>query len=119
MEGRGGAGVFANPKTRSVWVVGGFCGRPVSDVWEFKLDVMEWKERDDFTLPVARSIYAGPVGLGESFTFFMFGGELEHKGQAAYDESGEYDHDVSGQYSSELLSLQPPEGSTVLATKGA
>ena len=41
MEGRGGAGVFANSKTRSVWVVGGFCGRPVSDVWEFKLDVMD------------------------------------------------------------------------------
>ena len=80
MEGRGGAGVFADAVTRSLWVVGGFCGRPVGDVWEF--DGSQWTEHDDFT-GTPRSIFSGPIALNDTFPFLMFGGELENKGQTA------------------------------------
>ena len=104
MEGRGGAGVCAHAGTRSIWVVGGFCGHPVGDVWEF--DGSQWKEHDSLKLPTPRSIFAGPVVLNDTFPFLMFGGELENKGQTAYDETGEYGHGESGQYSAQTLRLE-------------
>ena len=61
MEGRGGPGVFA--VDRSIWVAAGFCGRPMSDVWEYKTGPGAWQEHRKLSLPHARSIFASaPVG---------------------------------------------------------
>jgi len=106
MEGRGGAGVCLNADARSLWVVAGFCGRPVSDVWEFTLEDQVWTERPEFSLAVPRSIYAGPVG-GTTFPFFCFGGELENN-------TG---HEQSDVYSADTLMLES-SGSRVIATDG-
>ena len=78
--GRGGPGLCAlNGKDGndiSLVVVAGFCGKPMSDVWQYYIAKDQWMQRKDWTLPVPRSIFAcGTLSEEEIITF---GGELEN-----------------------------------------
>ena len=102
MEGRGGAGVCASsggPDPR-LWVIAGFCGRPVSDVWEYSMASGTWRAREDLRLPEPRSIFAcgvirGKPESGDELTIRVFGGEL-----AAANANSE-----AGKYTDETLCL--------------
>ena len=102
MEGRGGAGVCVTGEGDGarLWVVAGFCGRPVSDVWEYSIAAQVWRAREDLALPVARSIFAcGAMTSdprGTDTEICLFGGEV-----APANGDGE-----AGKYSSETLVLR-------------
>ena len=103
MEGRGGAGLCAS--ATSLWVVGGYCGRPVGDVWEYCLDRNEWVEHAAMKLAVPRSIFAcccveedpsdEVAAAGGVSYILVFGGEL-------VDASGNED---AGVYTNETLRI--------------
>lgn len=91
MEGRGGAGLCS--AGGSLWVLAGFCGRPVGDVWEYVPESKEWKDHPEMTLALPRSIFAccsGVGGDGEVLT--VFGGELV--AAAGNEEAGVYTDEV-------------------------
>ena len=110
MEGRGGAGMCAHGD--SIWVVGGFCGHEMSDVWEYSIAGVYWRLRDDLILPVARSIFACDVVVPSSSsdpTIVVFGGELE-------PANG---NDDAGKYSNDLVLLRPTPSDGCSAGTGA
>ena len=94
MEGRGGAGLCASPSGTSLWVVAGFCGRPVGDVWEYHVGRKEWVEHPAMKLAVPRSIFACCVHEGEAegetegASIVVFGGELA--AASGNEEAGVY-----------------------------
>jgi hypothetical protein len=113
MEGRGGAGLVAGPgpmasnPTASLWVVAGFSGRPVGDVWEFALRTEKWVAHPEMQLTVPRSIFA--CCLDETAgRILVFGGELS---AALGDEE-------AGKYSSESLSIALGGGAVTFPTTG-
>ena len=91
MEGRGGAGLVATSRG-SLYVVAGYCGRPVGDVWEFDLSARSWMQHPELKLAVPRSIFACCLDEAAG-RILVFGGELT-------DASG---HDDAGKYTNETL----------------
>ena len=87
MEGRGGAGLCT--AKGSLWVLAGFCGRPVGDVWEYSIGGEAWVEHTEMQLAVPRSIFACFSGNG---TLTVFGGELT--AAAGHAEAGVYTNEV-------------------------
>lgn len=120
MEGRGGPGlcVIGEGADASLVVVAGFCGRPMADVWEYRIVADEWSPRPDWTLPVARSIFAcgtlGSDAAGEAAEVCVFGGELKNY-DAALIEKGQDPTLQASLYSSETLLLRSDksDGSSV------
>ena len=111
MEGRGGPGLCAigHGANASLIVVAGFCGRPMADVWQYRIASAEWLPRADWNLPVARSIFACGVLTsdltGEAVEICTFGGELENF-DAALKEEGKDPTVQASLYSNETLLLQ-------------
>eukprot|EP01079_Euglenida_sp_SAG-EU17-18_P003710 gene3710-691_t len=95
----------------SVWIVGGFCGREVGDVWQFSISSASWVARPDLALPTPRSIFAcasAEVAGDSGWGILVFGGEdVPASGNA-----------VAGKYFDEALLLQPdaPEGGARVVT---
>ena len=93
MEGRGGAGlVVVSPS--SLFVIAGFCGHPVGDVWEFELGARRWVAHPEMKLAVPRSIFACCMDE-KAGRILVFGGEL----------IGATGNNDAGTYSSETLSI--------------
>ena len=121
MEGRGGPGlcVIGRGKDASLVVVAGFCGRPMADVWQYRIATDEWIERTDWTLPVARSIFAcGTLrsdDTGKEVEICTFGGELENF-DAALIEKGEDPTLQASLYSNETLVLSSGTNSSIVRT---
>lgn len=103
MEGRGGPGFCVMSGNASLIVVAGFCGRPMADVWEYRIASQEWIERTDWQLPTPRSIFAcGTFGDDQICTF---GGELENY-DAALKKKGQDPTLQASLYTNETLLLQ-------------
>lgn len=110
MEGRGGPGlcVTREGQEAALVVIAGFCGRPMADVWQYHIASGTWLPLADWTLPMARSIFAFGTLMSDSLSktaaICIFGGELENF-DAALIAQGQDPTLKASLYSNETLLL--------------
>lgn len=92
---RGGSAIFVNAAEDALFVVMGFAGKQLSDVWHFDLTAKQWSLVEQAEpRPEPRSVYASAT-VGDSF--LLFGGEREpsatgHSGAGTFfDDAWRFD----------------------------
>lgn len=94
---RGGSAIFVNAAEDALFVVMGFAGRQLGDVWQFDLAARRWSLVDidqSAPRPEPRSVYAS-ASVGDHF--YLFGGEREpsatgHSGAGTFfDDAWRFD----------------------------
>jgi N-acetylneuraminic acid mutarotase len=92
---RGGSAIFVNAAEDTLFVVMGFAGKQLGDIWQFDLASKSWSLVPDSTpRPEPRSVFAS-ASIGDQF--YLFGGEREpsatgHSGAGTFfDDAWRFD----------------------------
>ncbi|GAX84212.1 hypothetical protein CEUSTIGMA_g11635.t1 [Chlamydomonas eustigma] len=109
IKGRGGSCLIASSDQRSLFLLGGFCGHELADMYCFDLVAGKWREVTG--LPFARSVFGAAAHCCTSTACDLHGAVIVFGGEVDPSDKG---HEGAGDFCSDLTYL--PQGSEAVWT---
>ena len=113
--GRGGAGFVAVPSESALYVVGGFAGKEMNDVYRFNLDTQAWEgvHGDGAADNQIRPFSVSCGGVLSDNTIVFFGGEVDpsakgHEGAGGFSNDCQLFDGTTGKYTGTTGAMTKP-----------